>query len=64
MDETGDLPEWMTPSEVARLVGYAHVTVLRWIHRGKLPARRSPGGTYRVHRAEAERLLAAAKSAA
>lgn len=60
MSETGELPEHMTPSEVAQLVGYSHVTVLRWIHGGKLRARRSPGGTYRIPRSEVEALLAAA----
>lgn len=58
MDESGELPEHMAPSEVAQLLGYAHVTVLRWIHSGKLRARRSPGGTYRVSRDEVERLMA------
>jgi putative resolvase len=59
MDDTEELPESMAPREVADLLGYAPVTVLRWIHRGKVQARRSPGGTYRVPRAEVRKLLAA-----
>jgi putative resolvase len=58
MDEIAELPEHMTPSEVAELVGYTHPTVLRWIRSGKLRARRSPGGTYRVPRSEVVLLLA------
>lgn len=60
MDETVELPESMAPTEVAGLMGYTPATVLRWIRSGKVRARQSPGGTYRIPRAEVRRLLAVA----
>lgn len=59
MERNGALPQHMTPQEVADLLRYAHSTVLRWIHSGKVRATRSPGGTYRIPRSEVELLMKA-----
>lgn len=42
----------MTTGEVARLCGVTPDAVLKWIKAGKLPATRTPGGHYRVSRAD------------
>ena len=44
----------MTTGEVARLCGVTPDAVLKWIKAGKLPATRTPGGHYRVSRADCE----------
>lgn len=64
MERDGALPQFMTPPEVADLLRYAHSTVLRWIHSGKVQATRSPGGTYRIPISEVELLMRANTSAA
>lgn len=47
-DESG----WMTTGEVARYLSVTIMTVNRWIQAGKLPFIRTPGGRYRIPRAE------------
>ncbi len=49
----------LTPAETADLFGVDPRTVNRWVHEGKLPARRTPGGHLRFDRAEMERIFAA-----
>ncbi len=44
----------LTTGEVARLCGVTPDAVLKWIKKGKLPATRTPGGHYRVARADCE----------
>lgn len=44
--------ELLTTGEVARLCGVTPDAVLKWIKRGRLPATRTPGGHYRVTRAD------------
>ena len=47
----------LTIKETAEIVRCSRRTVLRWIGSGRLPAARLPGGEYRVHRLDVERLL-------
>lgn len=47
-------PDWCTPQELADHWRYGLSSVLGWIRSGKLPARKMPGGSYRVHRAVVE----------
>lgn len=49
MADDGD---WMTTGEVARYLQVTIMTVNRWIQAGKLPFIRTPGGRYRIPRAE------------
>lgn len=42
----------LTTGDVARLCGVTADAVLKWIKSGKLPATRTPGGHYRVSRAD------------
>jgi excisionase family DNA binding protein len=42
------LDEWLTPREVADLLAVTVGTVRKWIHAGKLPASRTPGGRFRI----------------
>lgn len=39
---------FFTTSEVARICGVAHTTVIRWIDEGKLKAHETPGGHRRI----------------
>jgi len=48
---------WYTPAEFARLVGVSHVTVIKWIKKGKIKAGRLPSGRYTIPREEVERVL-------
>lgn len=43
---------WMTTGEVARALQVTITTVNRWLASGKLPHIRTPGGHYRIPRAE------------
>jgi excisionase family DNA binding protein len=47
-----DDPQWMTTGDVARYLQVTVTTVLRWIQAGKLPCIQTPGGRYRISRAE------------
>jgi len=49
--------EWMTPSEVARMLGVDPETIRRYIRLGQLAANRLPSGHYRIRRVDAEKLL-------
>ena len=48
---------WMTTGEVARALQVTITTVNRWLTTGKLPHFRTPGGHYRIPRAEFLALL-------
>lgn len=43
--------------QVAALVGVAPITVNRWIHEGRIPATRTPGGHFRIRLADVTALL-------
>jgi excisionase family DNA binding protein len=49
--------ELLTVRDVAARLNVNRGTVVRWIRLGQLKALRLPSGTYRVPRAELERLL-------
>jgi excisionase family DNA binding protein len=49
--------ELLTVSEVAGRLNVNRGTVVRWIRLGQLKALRLPSGTYRIPRAELDRLL-------
>lgn len=51
----GELP--ISASEVARRFSVDAATVRRWIASGRLPAFRTPGGTYRIHPEDVEKFL-------
>ena len=53
MDESNNGKEWLTAKEVARILGVDKSTVYRWCRSGGLPAKVSPGGHYRIRRADA-----------
>ncbi len=55
--EGSEVSDLLTPNEVAPLLKVAASTVRGWITRGHLPAFRTPGGEWRIRRADAERLL-------
>ena len=40
----GNIPELMTPSEVAEALKVNDETIHRWVREGRLPAIRLPGG--------------------
>lgn len=44
--------ELLTTGEVAHICGVTPDAVLKWIKKGKLPATRTPGGHYRIMRAD------------
>ena len=48
---------WYSPAELARLVGVSHVTVIKWIKKGKIKAGRLPSGRYIIPDDEVERIL-------
>ena len=50
-------PELLTVSEVADRLNVNRGTVIRWIRLGQLRALRLPSGTYRIPRAELDRIL-------
>ena len=49
--------EYYTTGEVARKFGVSAFTVWYWIQKGKIKAIKTPGGHFRIHREEVERLL-------
>ena len=48
---------WLTTGEVAARSRTTPQSVLKWIRRGALPARRLPGGAYRVSESDLDRFL-------
>lgn len=46
------MTNFFTTSEVARICGVAHTTVIRWIEEGKLKAHETPGGHRRIEKKE------------
>jgi excisionase family DNA binding protein len=51
--------DWISTGEVARLLGVHRTTVVDYINRGLLPARRLPTGRFRIRREDALKLLRA-----
>jgi excisionase family DNA binding protein len=51
------MADWLTPKEVALLLGVDAETVRRYIRLGQLRANRLPSGHYRIRREDAEKLL-------
>lgn len=52
-------PEWLSTGDAAKELGVSGKTVMRWIQRGLIPARRiRSGGQYRIERAAIERFKA------
>ena len=47
----------LTPYEAAEIAGVHHSAVRRWISRGQLRARRTPGGQVRIDRRDLEAVL-------
>lgn len=54
--------DFLSTGQAARLFSVTPDTVLRWIRSGKLPARRTAGGHYRVSRADVKSLLGRSES--
>jgi excisionase family DNA binding protein len=52
----GQVSDLLTPNEVAPLLNVAPSTVRGWLKRGVLPGFQTPGGVWRIHRRDAERL--------
>lgn len=48
---------WLKTSTVALLCGVTGETVRAWVKAGKLSAKRTPGGQYRINAAEVDALL-------
>lgn len=63
MDVTGARPDYLSPSEVADLIGTTRPTVVRWIKAGRLPAYRF-GRFFKIERSDVEAFVAAAYSGA
>ncbi len=53
---------YLSTGQAARLCSVTPDTVLKWIHSGRLQARRTAGGHNRIERGELERLLSIASS--
>ena len=51
------LPMLLTTDEVAEVLRVHIGTVTKWVRQGRLVAVTLPGGTYRFHRADIERIL-------
>jgi excisionase family DNA binding protein len=51
------MAELLRPNDVARLLDVTSAAVRRWIKDGHLPSIKTPGGQYRIRRADAEALL-------
>lgn len=49
--------DWISTGEAARLLGVHRTTVVDYINRGLLPAKRLPTGRFRVRRADVLALL-------
>ena len=47
-----EIEELLTLQQAARMVLRREETVRGWIHTGKLPAKKLPGGHYRISRAD------------
>ena len=60
-DSGASAPDYLTTTEVARLVGATPCTVTRWIKGGQLPAYRF-GRRYKVERSDAAAFVVAAYS--
>ncbi len=56
--------EWLSAKRAGELLGVSGRTVARWINDGKLRARMTEGGRYRVTREDVERLAAEQESRA
>lgn len=52
-----ELPELMTPGEVASVFRVDPKTVTRWANTGRISSFKTPGGHRRYPRADVERLL-------
>jgi excisionase family DNA binding protein len=48
---------WLSTGEAAERLGVHRSTLVRYIEEGKLPARRLPGGHFRIKREDLEKLL-------
>lgn len=53
------LPVLLTTDQVAEVFGVHVGTVTKWVRVGRLAAITTPGGTYRFHRTEIEKLIGA-----
>lgn len=49
--------EWLTSSEVAKLLRVSKSTVTRYVRLGQLPAMRLPSGYLRISREAVEKML-------
>ncbi len=49
--------EFLSTGQAAKLLGVTPDTVLKWVKTGRLPATRTPGGHYRLARADIDRQL-------
>lgn len=56
MTETPELPDLMTPAEVANLFRVDPKTVTRWAKAGRLSSIRTPGGHRRYYASEVRAL--------
>lgn len=50
-----EYPRYLTTGDVANRCGVSRITVLRWIHDGKLIAFNLPGGHYRISEEDYEK---------
>lgn len=55
--------KFVSVAEAAKLFHVHHGTVLRWIRTERLTAWKTPGGSYRIPRADVELLMAEATEA-
>lgn len=53
---------WIAPAVLAAEIGYANQTVLNWCRLGRIPAWRSPGGSWRIPRDRALAIIAEARA--
>ncbi len=49
--------ELMRTGKACKLLGISYITINRWIHAGRLPAIRLPGGEFRIRQSDIDRLL-------
>ncbi len=52
-----DGSRYLTTGEAARLLAVTPDTVLKWIHRGRIPAVQTAGGHHRIEKREIDRLM-------
>lgn len=45
--------DYLTPNEAGDRMGVSGQTVRRWAEQGRLPAAKTPGGRYLIHRDDA-----------